>query len=809
MDLLKMNFQKTIYTLLLIILPVLADAQVRIYGKVTDADNQPIEFATVRIGGTAIGTNTGLDGSYALSVAEADTLEVIFNCIGYRENKQKIIKPRGRVNLNVRLFKTTRELQEVEITEYKKQTDAMQQIDIQAVRKAPNVSGNGVEGLLTTMAGVTSKNEMSSQYSVRGGSYDENSVYINGIEVYRPQLVSSGQQEGLSIINSSLVGSVNFSTGGFNAEYGDKMSSVLDITYKHPEAFEGNVALSMMGADAAIGQAAGKFSQLHGIRYKRNTSLLSSLETKGEYEPQFLDYQTNLRYKINDNWNVSFLGNIAMNDYKFTPATRSTSFGTSQNVKEFTVYFDGKEQDRFETYFGALELNYDANKSTGYTLLASGFLTNELVSYDISGEYWLDEAGTNDGDNSVGGQIGVGKYLEHARNRFKAGVFTVALNGHTSINRHNLTYGMEYRYQNVYDRSSEWEMRDSAGYSLPHTGNKIEMIYNLTSKHDISTNKLSWYAQDTYRLLCNAGLFTFNAGVRMSYWDFNKEFLVSPRVSVGFVPEANSNLTMRLAGGLYYQSPFYKEFRETVTDDNGNSYIRLNKEIKSQRSVQLIFGTDYTFRAMNRPFKLTAEAYYKNLSNLIPYELDNLKLVYSGRNESSGYIAGIDFKFFGQFVPGTDSWISFSLMKTQETLNGVKVPRPTDQRYSVGLFFTDYFPKVPKLKFSLRGVLSDGFPMTPPQVTRDINYFRAPAYKRIDIGFQYQLLGDDQNSGGIRPDNFWRKFKSIWIGLDVFNLLDISNVSSYYWVTDVNRIQYAVPNYLTGRQFNVSLSIAF
>ena len=284
-----MNFQKTIYTLLLTILPVLADAQVRIYGKVTDADNQPIEFATVRIGGTAIGTNTGLDGSYTLSVAEADTLEVIFNCIGYRENKQKIIKPRGRVNLNVRLFKTTRELQEVEITEYKKQTDAMQQIDIQAVRKAPNVSGNGVEGLLTTMAGVTSKNEMSSQYSVRGGSYDENSVYINGIEVYRPQLVSSGQQEGLSIINSSLVGSVNFSTGGFNAEYGDKMSSVLDITYKHPEAFEGNVALSMMGADAAIGQAAGKFSQLHGIRYKRNTSLLSSLETKGEYEPQFLD----------------------------------------------------------------------------------------------------------------------------------------------------------------------------------------------------------------------------------------------------------------------------------------------------------------------------------------------------------------------------------------------------------------------------------------------------------------------------------------------------------------------------------------
>ena len=292
----------------------------------------------------------------------------------------------------------------------------------------------------------------------------------------------------------------------------------------------------------------------------------------------------------------------------------------------------------------------------------------------------------------------------------------------------------------------------------------------------------------------------------MSYWDFNREFLVSPRVSIGFVPERNSSLTFRLSGGLYYQSPFYKEFRVTNTDENGNSYQTLNSDIKSQRSIQVILGSDYTFRAMDRPFKLTAEAYYKNLANLIPYELDNLQLVYSGRNASSGYIAGVDFKLFGQFVPGTDSWISFSLMKTQETLNGVKVPRPTDQRYSIGLFFTDYFPKFPKLKFSLRGVLSDGLPMTPPQVTRDVAWSRMPAYKRLDIGFQYQLLG---NSEGVRPYNFWRHFKEIWIGVDVFNLLGISNVSSYYWVTDVNDIQYGVPNYLTGRQFNVSLSVSF
>lgn len=803
-----MNITKRLYILSLLLLIASAGyAQVKIFGKVIDAEEQPIEFATVRIAGTAVGATTGLDGSYSLSVAESDTIEIIFTCIGYKEHKQKLISPSGNVNVNAKLFKTTRELEAIEVTEYKKQTGGMQTLDAGQLKVGPNASGNAVEGLLTTIAGVSSKDEMSSQYSVRGGSYDENSVYINGIEVYRPQLISSGQQEGLSIINPSLVGSIEFSTGGFSAEYGDKMSSVLDITYRQPESFEGNVAASLMGAEAAIGQSTGKFSQLHGIRYKRNTTLLSSLETKGEYDPSFFDYQTNLRLKLNDQWNISFLGNIAMNNYKFTPKTRSTSFGTSQNVKEFTVYFDGKEQDRFETYFGALELNYDVNKSTGFTLLASGFLTNELVAYDISGEYWLDEAGTNDGENSVGGEIGVGKYLEHSRNRFQAGVFTLGLKGHTSLNRHNLQYGLEYRNQQIYDRTSEWEQRDSAGYSLPNIDNKLEMIYNLTSKHDLTTNKLSWYAQDTYRLLVNAGMFTFNGGLRMSYWDFNNEFLVSPRISIGYIPEFNNSLSFRLSGGLYYQSPFYKEFRETKTDENGNSYAELNRDIKSQRSIQLILGGDYTFRALDRPFKITAEAYYKKLDDIIPYELDNLKIVYSGRNEADGFIAGIDFKFFGQFVPGTDSWFSFSLMKTQENLNGVKVPRPTDQRYSFGVFFNDYFPKFPKLKFSLKGIISDGFPMTPPQVSRDVSYFRAPAYKRLDIGFQYQLVGGEKD--GVRPYNFWRHFKSIWIGVDVFNLFDFSNVSSYYWVTDVNNIQYAVPNYLTRRQFNVNLSVAF
>lgn len=805
-----MRFVK--YILLLFSLVTLSqlNAQIKISGKVVDDDDDPIELATVRVSGTALGVNTDLKGMYSISIAPKDTIEVVFSCIGYSDVKRRLIEPKGQITLNVRLYKVSKELAELQVTEFKKQTTSMQTIDGGAYKLSPDVSGGSVESLISTMAGVSSKNEMSSQYMVRGGTYDENSVYINGIEVYRPLLVTSGQQEGLSIINPDMVGNIAFSTGGFSAEYGDKMSSVLDITYRDPEKLEGAVALSLMGGSLSFGQSSKKFSQLHGFRYKRNTTLLGSLETKGEYDPQFFDYQTILNYKITDKFKVSFLGNIALNNYRFVPKNRTTSFGTITNAKQFKVYFDGQEKDRFETYFGALSLNYRHSKSTDFTFLASGYLTNELVAYDISGEYWLDEAGTSgdsSGDGGIGGELGVGKYHEHARNRLKASVLSVSLKGNTSINRNNLSYGLLLQRENIYDRSREWELRDSAGYSLPHTGSGVDVIYNMTSRHDISSTRFAFFAQDSYKYLSDAGLFIFNGGIRLSYWDFNKEFLFSPRLSVGFVPAANERFSLRLASGIYYQSPFYKEYLESVTDADGNSHLVANKNIKSQRSIQVILGGDYTFRALNRPFKLSAELYYKNLSNLIPYEIDNLKVVYSGRNESKGFVAGVDFKFFGQFVPGTDSWISFSLMKTQEDLNGVKVPRPTDQRYSFALYFQDYFPKFPKIKFSLRAIFSDGLPTTSPRSTRDVAYFRTPAYKRVDIGASYQLVGGSPD--GVRPNNFFRHFKSIWLGVDVFNLFDMANVSNYYWVTDVNSIQYAVPNYLTSRQINVRLSFDF
>ncbi|WP_407404624.1 TonB-dependent receptor [Sodaliphilus sp.] len=797
-----MNIKQLTALVVMVLMGVALFAQVKISGKVVDETGQPIEFATVRVVGTTLGTNTDLKGMYELSVPKQDTIMVEFSCLGYSSVKRQLIKPDGSVTLNPKLYEKSTELAEVQVTEFKKQTNTMQGVDVSTLNLTPSVGGRSVEAVISTMAGVSSKNEMSSQYMVRGGSYDENSVYINGIEVYRPQLISSGQQEGLSVINPDMVNSVNFSTGGFNAEYGDKMSSVLDITYRQPEAFEGAVSASLQGGSLSIGASSSKFSMLHGARYKRNSSLLGSLESKGEYDPQYFDYQTYLVYKPSKKFNVSFLGNVSINDYRFVPASRETSFGTSTNAKSFKVYFDGQEKDKFYTYFGALSLNYKLNKGNDFTLQGSAYQTNELVAYDIHGEYWLDEAGTS-GEDGKGGELGVGKYHEHARNRLKIDVFNIALKGNTSINNNNLSYGVEMRREKTYDRSREWQWRDSAGYSLPHIPEEVNVIYNLSSSHDLSSTRFAAYVQDTYKVMLDKGLLTINGGVRVSHWDFNKETLVSPRFSLGFIPERNNHLSLRFAGGLYYQAPFYKEYRFDVYGEDGNAWINLNENIKSQRSIHAILGGDYTFRAMDRPFKFTAEVYYKNLSNLIPYEVDNLKMVYSGFNSSKGYAAGIDMKLFGQFVEGTDSWISFSLMNTQENINGVKVPRPTDQRYSLAIFFTDYLPKLPRLKFSLRGILSGGLPTTAPSMSRDMGYFRQPPYKRVDVGLSYQLVGGEHKP----KSGLLSHFKEAWLGVDVFNILDISNVSGYYWVTDVNNLQYAVPNYLTRRQINARLSI--
>lgn len=794
-----------LFLCLLGIANALAD-NVNISGKVIDSEDKPVEFATVRIANSAIGTNTNLKGDYTLSVAQKDTIEVVFSCIGFKTVNHKLVNAKGNITMNVRLYPIDVDLREIEVIGYRQNSNGMQTLNTDSYKLAPDVSGGSVEALITTMPGVNSNNEMSSQYSVRGGSFDENSVYINGMELYRPQLVRSGQQEGLSVINPDMVGNIRFSTGGFPARYADKMSSALDITYREPESFQGAVSASFMGASAAIGSNSGKFSQITGVRFKKNNSLLSTQDTKGEYDPSFFDFQTNMNYKPSERWTINLLGNINLNHFNFKPQDRETTFGTTDDAKSFRVYFDGAEKDKFETYLGSLSATYRANKATSFTIGVAGFLSNELVTYDISGEYWLDQAGTA-GDGGIGGELGVGKYMEHSRNRLKTSVIQISFKGTSKYRANNFSYGIGYHAERFHDRTKEWEWRDSAGYSLPTLPEGVHLIYNLSSHQNISNNRFHAYLEDAIYMSSNAAYMTLNAGLRFSYNQFNKESLVSPRVNFSINPVDFPNWYYRIAAGMYYQSPFYKEYREMVEDDYGNCFIRLNDKIKSPRSIQLIFGADYTFRAMNRPFKLTGEVYYKNLSNLISYEYDNLKVVYSGSNDSKGYAMGIDMKLFGQFVEGSDSWISFSLMKTQQTLHGKKVPLPSDQRYAVNVYFTDYFPKFPKLKFSLRGIIADGLTMTPPHTSRAVTYFRAPAYKRVDIGFSYQFLGAPSDKAP-RTD-FWRHFKNITLSLDCFNLLDIANVSSYYWVTDVNNLQYAVPNYLTRRQFNLGLTVEF
>lgn len=785
-------------------------AGVTITGKVTGGENEPLEFVSVRVAGTAIGAVTDLDGNYRLSAPDADTLRLLYVCIGYEDSKRRLIAPKGQVTVNVKMEPKAYMLKDVEVTDIQKQTGTMQKLDRNDWRLAPSVGGASVESMLGTMAGVTQSNEMSTGYNVRGGTFDENGVYINGVEVYRPQLITSGQQEGLSVINPDMVGAIGFSTGGFAAQYADRMSSVLDITYRTPESFEGTLGLSLQGGNFAIGSNSGRFSQLHGIRYKSNRSLLGSMDEKGDYDPRFFDYQGYLTFKFSDKWKASVLGNIAVNNYKFIPHDRQTNFGTSTDAKQFKVYFDGEEKDRFDTFLGSLHLSYNPSRKSEYTLLLSGFHTDELVAYDISGEYWLDQAGTGgSGENggAVGGELGVGRYHEHARNRFKGTVLSAGLRGVNGIAGHTIGYGVNINAERLQEKSSEWELRDSAGYSLPMDPEALKVVYNLRADQKVNSVRMSAYVQDTWRHQTSAGYLNINGGVRFSYWNWNKELLVSPRLSIGFVPDRAPAWAFRLATGLYYQSPFFKEMRMQQTDAAGNTIVTLNKDIKSQRSFQVIGGADFTFRAFNRPFKLSAEAYYKALGNLIPYEIDNLKVVYSGQNTTKGMTAGLDLKLYGQFVPGSDSWISLSLMHTEETLNGKKVPRPTDRRYGLALYFTDYFPKLPKLKFSLRGILNDGLPTTAPRRTRDEGYFRASAYKRVDIGLSYGLL--TPRADGQKRSGFLGKLKSVWLGLDCFNLLDISNVSSYYWVTDVNNIQYAVPNYLTRRQLNVRLTVDF
>lgn len=766
-------------------------------GRVIDENNDPVEFASVSCPKQGKMTMTSLKGDYSLQLQSADSVEIRFSMVGYKTKVRTLRRPRGKQTMQVVLHSSDNALSEVTITGKRIETGQTQELSKEHLKSMPSTTGNAVEEMIQSQAGVSTHSELSSQYNVRGGSFDENSVYINNVEIFRPFLVRSGQQEGISVINPDMVKKIGFSTGGYEARYGDKMSSALNIEYRRPKRFEASATASMLGASAFVGMSNKKFSWSNGLRYKTTKYLLGSMDTKGEYQPTFIDYQTYLTYSPNKRWDIKFLGNISDNHYNFTPEDRETNFGTMENVKAFKVYFDGQEKDVFRTFFGSLGITRNFNENTSLSLIASAFNTREQEKYDIQGQYWLTQTETSE-------NLGVGTYFQHTRNYLKAHVESAKLLFKTKQKKHNIEAAFTYKWEHIEENSVEYEMRDSSKYSIPHTGKDLYMIYSMRAKNTLTANRVEAYAQDTYRFTGSEGktLYTLNYGLRLAYWSFTKETILSPRLSLGIIPAFNENITMRFATGLYYQAPFFKEIRDTTTT-NGITYASLNRKAKSQRSIHFIAGFDYRFKMNNRPFKFTAEAYYKALGNLVPYSVNNVKVVYYGDNMCSGHAAGLDLKLFGEFVPGTDSWVSLSLMNTSMKLNGKSIPLPTDQRYAVNLFFTDYFPGTTRWKMSLKLALADGLPFSAPHRELESNVFRAPAYKRADVGLNYRIIDNSDRHKKRNP------IRNLWIGAECLNLFGINNVNSYYWITDVTGQQYAVPNYLTGRQINVKLSVDF
>jgi len=797
-----------IYTILTVGLYAQDSKRVKISGNVRDDEGNPMEFVNVRLKGTVLGTVTNDKGYYSLSVNKGDSVTLVFSYLGFNTAERIIPEVSQDMPVNVKMSYASVELGDVVVTAHRRHTDMMESLDAGRVKRLPDPSGGSIESIVVTYAGVSSNNELSSQYSVRGGNYDENIIYVNGLEVFRPFLIRSGQQEGLSFINPEMTENVQFSAGGFEARYGDKMSSVLDITYKKPKEFEGSVSASLMGGSVYIGNSAGKFTQITGIRYKTNRVLLGTLDTDAEYNPNYTDIQSYMTYKINPKLDVDFLGNLSLNNYNFTPHSRQTNFGTAASPQQFNVSFDGKERDRFQTFFGALTLKYSHSDKIKYGIQASAFNSSEEESYDISGAYLqnLAEAGTTTED--VHSSLDVARYHEHARNKLNSNVANIGAFASVILNEVNtLKFGINSQYENIMDRISEWESRDSSGYSLPQTGTVVNVVSNLFSDNKLESWRHSVYLQDVFKFRTSQGMFTIIGGVRGSYWDYSEELIISPRLSVGFIPEANQNLIMRAATGLYYQPPFYKELRATEQDEYGNNIIGLNKDLKSQRSIHFILGGDYAFRASGRNYKFTTDVYYKKLDDINPYTVDNVKIRYYGDNCAKGYAMGIDMKFFGEFVPGTDSWLSVSLMRSRQTINEtLTVPMPNDQLYNVSLYFQDYFPGNKRAMINLKGVITGGLPVTIPYQGWESYKRRTPPYRRVDIGFLYQIAGGHD---AIMDRPLFRSFKNIWLGVDVFNLFDIRNTNSYYWITDVFNNQYAVPNYLTGRQLNFRVSVDF
>ena len=779
----------------------------KIVGIVNDENNNPIIGAHIVSDNDAM-TVTTEKGEFILIFKEQKPVKIEVSAIGF---KTKTLEANHQSELPIKIIleSHSQDISEINVQGTKTEHQHNQKIDVSHINLLPSASGPGIEGLVHSQMGVSSNNELSSQYRVRGGNFDENLVYVNGQEVYRPFLIHSGQQEGLSFVNPDLVESVEFSSGGYSSSYGDKMSSVLDIRYKRPEKSGGSFSGGMLGGSAHLEGVAlkNKFTWVTGARYKTNRYLLGTLDEKGTYNPNFTDIQGFFTYTLSDKISFDFLGNYSLNRYNFIPESRETSFGTLYEVKKLKIYFAGQEKDRFETGYGAFTTHYNIDNENKLNLTFTGFRTFEEETYDIIGEYWMQEVidqNDPDADWNPDADIGIGKFHQHARNELLGEVISANLRGEHLHKNSATSWSLEYKREVFKDRISEWEALDSAFYNIPRNDNSLDFSYAKRGKNETETHRVNGFVKNETDIFVGEGKLVVDAGIRFSYNTFTNETFISPRLLLSYLP-TNSKMRYRASGGAYHQPPLYKEMRMA----NGE----INYDVKSQKSWQAVAGFDYYFDALERPFKFTSELYYKWMNDLIPYQVDNVRIVYSGKNEAKGYAAGIDFKINGEMVSGEESWATLSFMKTEENLFNDKwkdptkagepgyIPRPSDQRINFSLFLQDYLPKNPNFKAHLSFLFGTGLPFGPPRSERYMAIHRFPPYRRVDMGMSYNL---------INPNLFQKsQFKNIWIGVEVFNLLDINNTISHYWVTDLYNQQYAVPNYLTSRRVNLRLTAKF
>ena len=799
-------------------------------GVISNEFGDPIENAIIR--GTDFEQQTITDehGHYSISAPSGRTIQFYIQHLSHQDTLISLqLKAKETRILNIVLHTSGERLQNVNISGAA--TSGYVQVNPKLTFQLPSPTG-GMESLIKMLPGTSSNNELSSQYNVRGGNFDENLVFVNGIQIYRPFLVRNAQQEGMSFINSDLTGNVMFSAGGFDAKYGDKMSSVLDVTYKEPTQFGGSFSASLLGATAHAEGKINNFTYLVGIRYKSNSYLLKSLETTGNYKPRFFDTQFLLNWKLHPKWSVSLLGNASYNYYLFQPDSVNKNFGTIENPMKLRAFYEGQEVDRYQNYLGGLTIRYQPNENSQIRLILSSYYAKESETYDILAQYWLNDIRlSGDGEVEVGDVLGYGSYLEHARNHLTSVVSAIDLQGVHRLPFHNkLEWGVKAQNEYIQDHIKEWKMIDSSGYTLPYiptTPGEIVVPEDparlilfgddnyLLCDNTLNTWRFTGYVQDTWKIDGDSlNRFTLTGGLRYHFWTYNtKEFTVSPRLAFLYKPRWRQDWLFSLRTGIYYQPAFYREMRYP----DGT----LNPDIRSQRSFQVVAGSEYRFNLWRRPFKFTAEAYYKYLDRLITYNVDNVQIIYSGYNNATGFATGIDLRLSGEFVRGLESWFSVSIMKTMEDVigdyktdaNGNQVevgyiPRPTDQRVSFNLFFQDHIPSFPQFRVHLNFVFASGLPYGPPKAEPAMRVFRSTWYRRVDLGLSFMLLEQSRDRMKHKSE-FIRSIKNAGFYVEVFNILNINNVSSYMWITDIYNNQRPIPTYLTGRLVNVKFLVEF